>query len=354
MIKKVMKSNKSSGLTVQDIEDIKNRFLKEIEKEKDKEKQKRICKKYIEEELSSVFGLIKNLGEEKRIDIGKKTNELRSFINQKLKEAKENKEESCDGLDVSFPGKEMCVGTTHPLTKTIEDCVNIFSKMGFAVVEGPELVNEWYNFDALNFKKDHPVREMQDTLFIKQKNREELDERQKLLMRTHTSAAQVLYMENRKPPFRIVVPGRVFRNEATDNSHEINFYHLEGLMVGDNISVSNFKAVVESFFKEFFSEDVEIRLRSSYFPFTEPSFEIDLSCTICNKKGCSTCQGTGWLEMMGAGMVHPNVLRSAKIDPEKYVGFAFGGGVDRLAMIRHKIDNIRLFYGGDLRFLKQF
>lgn len=349
-----MKSNKSGSLTAQDIENIKSRFLKEIEKETEKEEKKRICKKYIEEELSSVFSLIKNLGEEKRIDIGKRTNELRFFINEKLKEAKEEADENYDSLDVSFPGDELDMGTIHPLTKTIEDCVDIFSKMGFAVVEGPELVNEWYNFDALNFKKDHPVREMQDTLFIKQKDREELNEREKLLMRTHTSAAQVLYMENRKPPFRIVVPGRVFRNEATDNSHEINFYHLEGLMIGDNISVASFKAVVETFFKEFFSDNVEIRLRSSYFPFTEPSFEIDLSCTICNKKGCSTCQNTGWLEMMGAGMVHPNVLRSAKIDPEKYVGFAFGVGVDRMAMVKHKIDNIRLFYGGDLRFLKQF
>ncbi len=349
-----MKSKKNSGLTAQDIENIKSRFVKELEKEKDQEKKKRICKKYIEEELSSVFGLIKDLGGERRIEIGKKANELRCFINEKLQEIKETKEEVYDKLDVSFPGREVDQGSIHPLTKTIEDCVNIFSRMGFAVVEGPELVSEWYNFDALNFKKDHPVREMQDTLFVKQKNRKELNEKQKLLMRTHTSAAQVLYMENRKPPFRIIVPGRVFRNEATDNSHEINFYHLEGLMVGENISVANFKAMVENFFKELFSEEIEIRLRASYFPFTEPSFEIDLSCTICDKKGCSTCQNTGWLEMMGAGMVHPNVLKSAKIDPEKYTGFAFGGGIDRIAMIRHKIDNIRFFYGGDLRFLKQF
>ncbi len=349
-----MKSKKTSGLTAKEIGDIKSRFLKEIDKEQDNEKQKRICKKYIEEELSSVFGLIKNLGGEKRVEIGRMANELRSFINEKMQEIKEEKTEDADKIDVSFPGKEIEHGTIHPLTQMMEQCTDIFSKMGFATVEGPELVNEWYNFDALNFKKNHPVREMQDTLFVKQKNREELSDREKLLMRTHTSAAQVLYMEKRKPPFRIIVPGRVFRNEATDNSHEINFYHLEGLMVGSNISVANFKAVVEHFFRQLFGNEAEIRLRSSYFPFTEPSFEIDVSCTICNKEGCSTCQNTGWIEVLGAGMVHPNVLRSAKIDPERYTGFAFGGGVDRLAMIKNKIDNIRLFYGGDLRFLKQF
>ncbi len=161
-------------------------------------------------------------------------------------------------------------------------------------------------------------------------------------------------MEKRKPPFRVVVPGKVFRNEATDSSHEINFYHLEGLMVGEKISIANFKAVVEHFFKTLFSEDVNIRLRPSYFPFTEPSFEIDMSCSVCDKKGCSVCQQTGWIEIMGAGMVHPNVLKSANIDVSKYNGFAFGGGIDRFAILQNKIDDIRLFYGSDLRFLKQF
>ncbi len=257
-------------------------------------------------------------------------------------------------LDVSFPGKKPEKGSLHPLTQLQDECVRILQRVGFTAIEGPELVSEWYNFDALNFKKDHPVREMQDTLFVKQKNREELTDREKLLLRTHTSSVQVLYMEDREPPFNIVVPGRVFRNEATDSSHEINFYQIDMLMVGEGLSIANFKAVLDYFFRQLFDGDTQTRLRPSYFPFTEPSFEVDVSCAMCKMKGCSTCGQTGWLEVMGAGMVHPNVLRSANIDSEKYSGFAFGAGVDRIAMIKNQIEDIRLFYGGDMRFLKQF
>lgn len=341
-------------MTIEEVSSIKKRFLKEFTEEKDLEKRKKICKKFIEEDLSSVFCLIKDLGEEKRVSVGKETNELRKFILEKMEELKKEQKKPDDFFDVTFPGFVQETGGVHPLTKLQRRCEAIFSKMGFVVVEGPELENEWYNFDALNFKPDHPVREMQDTLFARQKERNGLSSKEKLLMRTHTSPVQVRYMEKRKPPFRIIVPGRVFRNEATDSSHEINFYQLEGLMVGEDVSVANFKAVIGFFFRELFETDVEIRLRPSYFPFTEPSFEVDVSCSICNKKGCSVCQKTGWIEIMGAGMVHPNVLESAKIDNEKFNGFAFGCGLDRIAMIEHKIDDIRLFYSGDIRFLKQF
>ncbi len=341
-------------MKLKDIDKIKESFLQDLKKENDPEKRRKICKKYIEEDLSSVFSSLKELTREKRTEVGKKTNELREFIFNSLEKEKMSESNEKDWIDVTLPGKEIDLGSLHPLTGLRGKCEGIFSKMGFHIVEGPELENEWYNFDALNFAKDHPVREMQDTLFVKQRDREKLSSKEKLLMRTHTSPMQVRYMEDRKPPFRVIVPGRVFRNEATDSSHEINFYQIEGFMVGEDVSISNFKAVIEHFFRELFDSNVDIRLRPSFFPFTEPSFEVDVSCSICNKKGCSVCKKTGWIEIMGAGMIHPNVLKSANVDPEKFSGFAFGLGVDRVAMIRHKIDDIRLFYSGDLRFLKQF
>jgi phenylalanyl-tRNA synthetase alpha chain len=337
-----------------EVKKIRDRFLKEVEGSKSPSERKKICKRYIEEELSSVFCCLKDLSGENKAKVGKTANELRQMINEKMKESKKEKEEKEEWLDVTLPGKQASFGGVHPLAKLQERCEEIFAKMGFISVEGPEMENEWYNFDALNFTPDHPVRDMQDTLFIKQKDREELEAKDKLLMRTHTSPVQVRYMENNEPPLRIIVPGRVFRNETTDSSHDINFHQLEGLMVGENISVANFRSVISFFFKELFEDSVEVRLRPSFFPFTEPSFEVDVSCTICNKKGCSVCQKTGWLEVVGAGMVHPNVLKSANIDPEKFNGFAFGVGLDRIAMVAQEINSIRLFYSGDLRFLKQF
>ncbi len=338
----------------EDIDQLKDRFLKEVKKENSSKERKKICKRYIEEELSSVFCSLKNLSGERKAEIGKKANELRKLISDLLENEKEKVFQAEKEFDITLPGKNVELGSIHPITKLQKKCERIFLRMGFAIAEGPELENEWYNFDALNFEEDHPVREMQDTLFVKQKNREELPSQERFLMRTHTSPVQVRYMKDREPPFRIIVPGRVFRNEATDSSHEINFYQLEGLMVGENISVANFRSVVGYFFKELFDADVGIRLRPSFFPFTEPSFEVDVSCSICEKKGCSVCKKTGWIEVMGAGMVHPNVLRSADVDPSYFNGFAFGLGIDRIAMIKHKIDDIRLFYSGDLRFLRQF
>ncbi len=337
-----------------EIKKIRDRFLEELDQTKNPSDKKKICKKYIEEELSSVFCSLKDLSGENRAKLGREANELRKFIDEKTVEVSKESDSEQDWIDVTLPGKKPLIGEVHPIAKLQERCEEIFSKMGFTSVEGPELENEWYNFDALNFAPDHPVREMQDTLFIKQKNRENLSAKEKLLMRPQTSSVQVRYMEKNEPPLRIIVPGRVFRNEATDSSHEINFYQIEGLMVGENISVANFKAVISFFFKEFLGDDIEIRLRPSFFPFTEPSFEVDISCSICKKKGCSVCQQTGWLEVVGAGMVHPNVLKSANIDTDRFNGFAFGVGLDRIAMVIQEISDIRLFYSGDLRFLGQF
>ena len=239
-------------------------------------------------------------------------------------------------LDVSAPGKKIERGHSHPLTLAQKKAIEIFSSMGFEVAEGPEMETEHYNFDALNIPKNHPARDMWDTFWLKSGKKNEL-------MRTHTSTVQIRHMEKNKPPFRIIAPGKVFRYEATDATHEIQFYQLEGLMVGKHISLANLKAIMEIFFQRFFeSKKIEIRLRPSFFPFVEPGVEIDMKF---NEK---------WMEVGGAGMVHPNVLENVKLDPREWRGFAFGMGIDRLAMIKHKIDDVRLFYSGDLRFIKQF
>ncbi len=338
----------------ENLELIKTKFLQEFEGAKTSKERRKICKKYLEDELSSVFASLKKLSGKEKAELGKEANNLKELFSSKMTMLKEIKKEKDEWIDVTLPGKKPALGSIHPLTRTQRRCAEILSHMGFVTVEGPELESEWYNFDALNVEQDHPAREMQDTLFIKQKNREKLSPRERLLMRTQTSAVQARYMEKNKPPLKIIVLERVFRNEATDSSHEINFYQLEGLMVEEKLSVANLQAVTKLFFHNFFGSDVDIRFRPSYFPFTEPSFEVDVSCTICKKRGCSACQRTGWLEIMGAGMVHPNVLESAGIDPSQFTGFAFGMGVDRLAMIKYEIDDIRLFYGSDLRFLNQF
>ncbi len=304
------------------------------------------------QELSLLFKEFKKLSPEERTEVGLIANRIK----QKLESLKEEKREIVKErfFDPTLPGDKLEIGRLHPLTSSIRRAVTIFEGIGFSREEGPELEDEWHNFDALNFPDDHPAREMQDTLFIKQEGRDALPATQKLLMRTHTSPVQIRYMLANKPPFRVVIPGRVFRNEATDASHEVNFYQIEGLMIDKDISIANFKAIMQEFLKRFYQKDVKIRLRPSFFPFTEPSFELDMACSTCNGSGCSVCSQTGWLEVMGAGMVHPNVLKSSKIDPEKWQGFAFGMGWDRIVMMKYKIDDVRLFYSGDIRFLEQF
>ena len=218
--------------------------------------------------------------------------------------------------------------------------------MGFGVVSGPEVETEYYNFDALNVPKDHPARDMQDTFWLDVPG---------LLLRTQTSPVQIRYMEKHKPPFRMIAPGKVFRNEATDATHEAQFYQLEGLMIGKDVSLANLKAILEVFYRNLLDDQkLKIRFRPSYFPFVEPGVETDLTCFKCRGKGCAVCKKTGWIEVMGAGMVHPKVLENVGIDSRQWQGFAFGGGLDRIAMIKYGIDDIRLLYNGDLRFLKQF
>lgn len=342
-----------------ELKEISQDIRKEIALCKDIDDFRLLHKKYLSKEgrLSILFQSLKKLSTDKRASLGSEANRIKKELTDliKTKEIKVDQSSNLDDyFDPTLPGKKPAIGHIHPLTKSINRAKMIFEGMGFSTIEGPELEDEWHNFDALNFPKDHPAREMQDTLFIKQKNREKLLEKERLVMRTHTSPVQIRYMLTHKPPFRIIVPGRVFRNEATDASHEVNFYQIEGLMIDKDISVANFKAIMENFWQSFYGKKVKIRLRPSFFPFTEPSFEVDMSCTSCKGRGCSVCSKTGWLEVMGAGMVHPNVLKSSGVDPKKWQGFAFGMGWDRIVMMKYSIDDVRLFYGGDLRFLKQF
>lgn len=305
--------------------------------------------------LSENLRLLGKMTPEERKEQGPKLQSIKEHITQALEEKKHALEQASfdwkkEALDISLPGKRPNIGHEHPISKVIEEIQDIFISMGFSVADGPEIETEAYNFDALNFPKNHPARDMQDAFWFTQKN----EKGEKLLPRTHTSNTQIHYMKSHTPPFRVIMPGRIFRNEATDASHEHTFHQFEALVVGDSISVAHFKYVAEEFFKSFFSKEISLRLRPSFFPFTEPSFEFDISCTVCEGKGCSICKRTGWIEVGGAGMVHQNVYEACGYEKNRYQGFAWGFGVERLAMMKYKIDDIRLFHSGDLRFIRQF
>lgn len=304
-------------------------------------------------EVTTILRSLSKLPQKDRVRTGKAANELRKLLEGIYKEHKQSLSNAEEGrgewLDVTAPGTKMQKGHLHPLTQTRRRAEAIFGSMGFAVAQGPKVEDEWHNFDALNIPQEHPARDLWDTFWLK-----ETIKGKPLLLRTHTSPVQVRYMETHQPPLRIIVPGSVFRYEATDASHEFELMQLEGLMVGKEVSVANFKSVIQEFYKEFFKSSVKIRLRTSYFPFVEPGFEVDMSCIVCEGKGCASCGKSGWLEMMGAGMVHPHVFKAVGYNPKNWQGFAFGMGLDRLAMMRYKIPDIRLFRSGDLRVLTQF
>jgi phenylalanyl-tRNA synthetase alpha chain len=307
-------------------------------------------------ELTAVLRQLKDLSEEEKKKIGPLANQVKQELGELIEERKRQleilvKEE--DWIDVTVPGQKQEQGGLNILTQTQRQIEDIFTTLGFEVADGPEMENEWYNFSALNVPADHPARDMQDTFWIKQ-TIDKKKEQDRLLLRTHTSNTQVRYMQQNQPPFRIIIPGRAFRNEATDATHEHTLYQFEVLVVGEEVSVAHFKSIAQQFFSVFFGKDLEIRLRPSYFPFTEPSFEFDISCTMCGGEGCRGCKNSGWLEVGGAGMVNQKVFEAAGYPKGQYQGFAWGFGIERLAMMKHKIDDIRLFKGGDLRFLKQF
>ncbi len=292
-----------------------------------------------------------SLPAEERPQMGQLVNQLRAQLEEKLheKEAaaqtalKEQKLKD-EALDITLPGKAAKTGGLHPLNIVLEDMIDIFQSMGFDVVDGPEVETEHYCFEALNVPKDHPARDMQDTFYLGDD----------LLLRTQTSAAQIRVMEQRKPPIRIICPGRVFRADEVDATHSPVFHQVEGLVVDKGITMCDLKGVLEQFAHEIYGPDTKVKFRPSFFPFTEPSVEVDVSCSECGGKGCRVCKGSGWIEILGAGMVHPRVLRGCGIDPEVYSGFAFGIGLDRLTTTRYKISDIRLLFENDQRFLEQF
>lgn len=300
--------------------------------------------------IPQLFDDLKSLPSEKKRETGKPLNELKQLAEAKLREwlaavESEGMDEQPE-IDLTLPPIPNKIGSQHPLNLTRYRIIEIFERLGFNVSDGPEIEDDWHNFSALNFPENHPAREMQDTFFI-ERNPDRL-------LRTHTSNVQIRLMESQKPPIRSIMPGRVYRNEAISARAHCFFHQVEGLYVDKNVSFSDLKQTLYHFAKEMFGKDTKIRLRPSFFPFTEPSAEIDISCFICHGKGCNICKQTGWVEIAGSGMVHPNVLRNSKIDPEDFTGFAFGMGIERVTMLRYGIDDLRLFSENDIRFLKQF
>lgn len=305
-------------------------------------------------ELSLFLRSLKDLPQEERAKSGQLANNLRRKLEaeiegraQQLKSEELTRKIEQEKIDVTAPGRRVEHGHLHPLTIVRREIEDIFRSMGFDIVEGPEVETEWYNFDVLNVPADHPARDMQDTFWLKQSEEAQKDPHRHLLPRTHTSAVQVRYMEKHQPPFRIIVPGKCFRNEATDATHEMQFHTFEGLMVGKDVSLANLKGVIQFFANKFFKDEIEVKLNASYFPYTEPSVEVFL-------KGRKGKLKDRWIEMAGAGMVNQKVFQAAGYVPGEYQGFAFGMTIDRLAMFKYGIDDIRLLYGSDLRFLKQF
>ncbi len=302
-------------------------------------------------DLTSVMKGMGKLSNEERPIIGKLANEVRTFIecaldekkDALLKKAKAAKLE-LETVDVGLPGKIPSTGKRHPMTTVIDDLNEIFIGMGFTIAEGPEVELDYYNFEALNLPPDHPARDTQDTFYINENT----------VLRTQTSPVQIRVMENQKPPVRIISPGRVYRSDAVDATHSPVFHQMEGLVVDEGITMADLKGTLEVFIKKLYGEDTKVRFRPHHFPFTEPSAEVDISCFNCGGEGCRICKGEGWIEILGCGMVHPKVLENCGIDPDKYSGFAFGIGLERVAMFRYGIDDLRLFYENDLGFLKQF
>lgn len=302
-------------------------------------------------ELTTVLRGMKDLTNEERPLIGKLANEVREAIEEELEKAKatiSKKERDArliqEVIDVTLPSKKKTLGHRHPMTIVLDDIKDIFIGMGYSIAEGPEIENAYYNFDALNIPEEHPAKDEQDTFYINEE----------MMLRTSTSPVQVHVMENSSLPIRVIAPGRVFRSDEVDATHSPVFHQIEGLVIDKNITMGDLKGALEVFIKELYGETVQVKFRPHFFPFTEPSAEVDVSCVMCGGEGCRVCKGTGWIEILGCGMVHPRVLEMSGIDPNEYSGFAFGMGLERITMLRYGIKDLRLFYENDVRFLKQF
>ena len=339
---------------IEKLENIKTNALDEISKCETEQELNNIKSKYMgkKSEFNDVMSEMRNLSNEEKREIGSKSNEIRNEItvalDEKLTFIKDkalNEKLEKDKIDLTLPSKKRKIGTKHPINIVIEEIEDLFSSMGYDVVEGPEVECDKYAFEMLNLPKGHPARDAQDSFYITEE----------MLLRPHTSPVQVRSMLKNvdKKPFKLICPGKVYRRDD-DATHSHQFTQIEGLVVGENISLSDLKGTLEVFAKKMFGEDRKVRFRASYFPFTEPSYEVDVSCFNCGQKGCSLCKGTGWIEILGSGMVHPNVLEACGFDHKKYTGFAFGVGIERVAMLKYGITDIRLLYANDYRFLKNF
>jgi phenylalanyl-tRNA synthetase alpha chain len=300
--------------------------------------------------IKDLYAELKNIDADQKREFGQQINQLKNQAEEKYNQAKENLSDSDvknDKFDLTRPGFDESIGSRHPLSIVRSGIIEIFKKIGYAVSEGPEIEDDWHNFSALNFPPEHPARDMQDTFFIEKGEQE-------IALRTHTSSVQVRVMENSTPPIRTISPGRVYRNEAISARAHCFFHQVEGLYIDKGVSFADLKQTLLYFAKELFGEKAQIRMRPSYFPFTEPSAEVDVSCSICNSKGCNVCKYTGWLEILGCGMVDPNVLESCGIDSKEYSGFAFGMGVERITQLKYKVNDLRMYSENDVRFLRQF
>ena len=298
--------------------------------------------------VTNLFEELKSVPKEEKPSLGKSLNSLRDQITSKITELKQNLtsqlEKKKSYVDLSLPGRHKQLGSNHLLTQTLNEIKSIFRSLGFSSIEGPELESDYYNFEALNFPKDHPARDMQDTFFISKD----------FVLRTHTTPVQVRIMEKHQPPVRAIMPGRVYRNEAVSSRSYCMFHQVDGIYVDTDVTFAELKGTLVAFAKQFYMDDLKYRFRPSFFPFTEPSAEMDITCYLCHGKGCKVCKYSGWLEILGCGMVDPNVFKKVGYDPEKYSGYAFGMGIERTAMLKYGITDIRIFFDNDFRFLKQF
>ena len=337
----------------QELEAIRQRAISELEAAKGQQELETLRVKYLGKkgEVTAILKKMGGLSAEERPVIGQLANEVRTMIEDEItKRAAELKEAALqerlknETLDVTLPGRQRPLGASHPLSIVLDEIKEIFVGMGFDIVDGPEVETDYYNFEALNIPKNHPARDTQDIFYINEN----------ILLRTQTSPVQVRVMEKQKPPIRIISPGRVYRSDAVDATHSPLFHQIEGLVVAEGITFADLKGTLETFVKRLYGEDSVVRFRPHHFPFTEPSAEVDVQCFNCHGEGCRLCKGEGWIEILGCGMVHPKVLQNCGIDPEKYSGFALGMGLERVVMRRYNIDDLRLFYENDVRFLKQF
>lgn len=331
------------------LEQLKANFKKDLSNVQNADLVETLRIKYLgrKGELSSFFGYLSRINAEAKPALGQELNKLKVFFQVSLDNisaAEKTTAKKVDFFDPTLPGIPVEFGTKHPLYQVLDEIKSIFLNLGFTIEDGPELESDYYNFEALNIPKYHPSRDLQDTLYIKDD----------LVLRTHTSPVQIRTMEKQKPPIRMIAPGKCFRKDAIDATHFPVFHQVEGLCVDEGITFADLKGVIQAFARKLFGDDVKIRFRPSFFPFTEPSAEYDFSCVKCNGKGCNICKGTGWLEISGAGMVDPAVFKYVDYDSEKYTGYAFGMGVERIAMLKYQISDIRDFYENDIRFLKQF